>query len=340
MVSATRLREDAAIGIVLSVFFGAGVFLLSLIQSLGTGREGGLHHFIYGQTAAMGRTDALLMVGVAGIVAALAFLLLKEFRLVCFDQDFAAVQGWPVSRIDLCMMTLVVTITVVGLQAVGMLLVVAMLIIPAVAARFWTEKFHIMLVLSGIFGALGAYVGAVCSALLPRMPAGAVIVLCTGAVFIFSFLFAPKRGLIAASWRLLKLRLRVAEDHVLRDIYEVLERKKGTDFSSEIDTSSISRLSHLPWGRRFLLLAQLRYHQLISGGRELRLTKKGLERAAQFTRNHRLWEEYLVTHSKFPSSHVDYSADRVEHVLSSQIVRELEESLKEKGRMPASVHPL
>ena len=118
IVRNTRLPEDAAIGAVLSVFFGVGIVGLSIIQGLSLGGEGGLNHFIYGQTAAMRTLDAQIALGLALLAAFCTALLLKEFRLVCFDAEFATVTGWPVSRIDLLMMALVVLVTVIGLQAV------------------------------------------------------------------------------------------------------------------------------------------------------------------------------------------------------------------------------
>ncbi len=197
----TRLREDAAIGIVLSVFFGAGVVVLSYIQANAASGAAGLNKFIYGQTAAMGMGDAALMASIAGAAVVLALLLLKELTLVCFDDAFARVGGWPVGAIDLLMMGLVVLVTVAGLQAVGLILVVAMLIIPPVAARFWTERLWLLVALSGIIGGASGYLGSVVSALLPRKPAGAVIVLTAGAVFACSMLLAPARGVLAAGLR-------------------------------------------------------------------------------------------------------------------------------------------
>jgi manganese/zinc/iron transport system permease protein len=131
----SRLKEDAALGIVLSVFFGLGVVGLSIAQQMSTGNAAGLESFIYGKTASMLARDAWLTAGASVVVAAGAGLLFKEFALVCFDQGYAAAQGWPVLRLDAIMMALVVLVTVIGLQAVGLILVVALLILPAAAAR-------------------------------------------------------------------------------------------------------------------------------------------------------------------------------------------------------------
>jgi len=211
----TRLHEDAAIGLVLSIFFGAGVVVLSWIQKNSAVGSAGLDTFIYGQAATMQPRDVGIMAGIAAIAVAAAALLHKEFALVCFNDAFARTDGWPVSAIDLGMMGLIVLVTVAGLQAVGLILVVAMLIIPAVAARFWTERLGRLLVLAGAIGAASGYFGSVISALLPRRPAGAIIVLVAGAMFALSLFVAPARGVLATMLRRIRLRVRIASEHVL-----------------------------------------------------------------------------------------------------------------------------
>lgn len=202
---ASRLKEDAVIAVVLGVFFGFGVVLLSIIQTMHTGSEAGLNHFIYGQTASMHRSDAIIS-GVLSVVSIVSVILfLKEFRMVCFDASYAVSQGWPVTLIDLLMMAIIVLVTLVGFQSVGLLLIVALLIIPPVSARFWSENLTTIAMLSSLFGGLSGYLGATFSSLSPRMPAGAVIVLTAGIFFVISFLFAPQRGLMRVSYNTQKL---------------------------------------------------------------------------------------------------------------------------------------
>ena len=237
----TRLHEDAAIGLVLSIFFGAGAVVLSVIQTMRTGNAAGLNHFIYGQTAAMSLTDAAIMGGIALAAVLAAALLLKEFAMVCFNDAFAKVDGWPVSLIDLLMMSLVVVVTVAGLQAVGLILVVAMLIIPAVAARFWTERLWMLVFLAAVIGGLSGYLGSVTSALLPRKPAGAVIVLVSGGLFLVSMLAAPSRGVVAAILRRMRLRLGIAADHVLEATYLAVDGGASQLSPEEIENLSRRR---------------------------------------------------------------------------------------------------
>jgi manganese/zinc/iron transport system permease protein len=342
----TRLPEDAAMGAVLSVFFGAGFVLLSHIQTLGTGAEGGLATFVLGQTAAMSAGDALV-IGLAALGAVLATVgLFKEFRLVCFDQGFATAQGWPISLIDLLMMALVVVVTVIGLQAVGLIMIVALVIVPAAAARFWSERLAVVAVLAAALGAASGYLGAALSALAPRVPAGAVIVLVAGAFFVVSLLLAPARGILPAGLRQLRLRLDIGAQHVLRSVFETFESEGGTPTGGV----PLARLrAARAWGGVWLdaVLWRLRVQGLLwRDGALVGLTDRGRPEALRITRNHRLWERFLVSRAHLAPSHVDRSADLVEHVLSPELVAELERELAAAGRLPrhpavpVSVHPL
>jgi len=219
----TRLKEDAALGIVLSVFFGLGIAILGVIQKMDTGHAAGLESFIYGKTASMLASDAGLTAFAAAIVAVGCTLLFKEFTVLCFDQAYAGSQGWPIVFLDLVMMAMVVMVTVIGLQAVGLILMIALLVIPPAAARFWTDRLPAMLIVSATIGALSGYFGAGLSALVPRLPAGAIIVVVAAAVFGFSMLIGPARGLV---WRGLdhaRLRRRIGLQHLLRALYERAE---------------------------------------------------------------------------------------------------------------------
>ena len=332
MLRHTRLHEDAAIGIVLSVFFGAGVVVLSYIQTNAATGAAGLNTFIYGQTAAMSARDALLMGGIA-VAAVLAVLLfLKEFALVCFNDAFAKVDGWPITLIDLLMMALVVAITVAGLQAVGLILVVAMLIIPPVAARFWTERLWVLVVLAAVIGALSGYFGSVVSALLPRKPAGSVIVLTAGVIFAVSLLVAPARGVIAASLRQLLMRMRIAGDHLLGAGYEQSGRGGDGVVLSANDVDRLADLRGLSrWFRSLVLWALQRRRLLKRIGSGLGMTAEGLRRGARVSRNHRLWEQYLISYADVAPNHVDWSVDQVEHILSDELIAELERALSRRG---------
>jgi manganese/zinc/iron transport system permease protein len=346
VVQYTRLPEDAAMGAVLSVFFGLGFVLLSHIQTLGTGAEGGIAKFIYGQTAAMSSGEAMTIAWVALLATVAVALLFKEFRLACFDREFAVAQGWPVALIDLLMMALVVLVTVIGLRAVGLILVVALIIIPAAAARFWTERLAVMTVAAAGLGAASGYLGAAASALFPNFPAGGVIVLTAGAFFVISLLFAPARGVLAASLRQARLRFQVGSQHVLRAAFEALESGRQTA-SGGVSRAQLQRARS--WSPAWLdvLIRFLEWTGRVRRvGSDVVLTELGHRDALRLTRNHRLFEQFLVTHAELAPSHVDRSADFVEHVLSPEMIAQLEAELAAAGRLPRhlgvprSVHPL
>lgn len=209
MIRRTRLTEDAAIGAVLSVFFGAGIVVLTVIQSMQSGRQAGLETVLLGSTAGMLRADALVIAGGGVLVLALVAILRRPMLTVGFDPDYAAVSGINVGRIDLAMMGLVMAVTVLGITTVGLVLIVALLIIPAVTARLWTDHAVRMVALAGLAGGLAAYLGAALSATAPSLPTGPIIVLCSFTLFAVSLALAPARGGLAVLRRQMRFRRRV-----------------------------------------------------------------------------------------------------------------------------------
>ncbi len=197
----TRLAEDAAIGAVLSVFFGAGIVLLTVIQTMTAGRRAGLEDFLLGATAGMLFHDAVFIAVAGFLVLALVIALRRPMTMVAFDPGFAASVGISVSRTDLAMMALTLAVTVVGLKLVGLILIVAMLIIPPVAARFWSDNTRNVVWIAGLVGGTSGFLGAAISASAPDLPTGPIIVLVCFALFAVSIAFAPTRGLLAAMIR-------------------------------------------------------------------------------------------------------------------------------------------
>lgn len=334
----TRLREDAAIGIVLGVFFGVGVVLLSFVQhpgNTGGASPAGLHHFIYGQTAAMRAGDAYVMAALALIAVGVTAALFKEFVLVTFNSEHARVLGLPFTLLDGTMLALVVLVTVAGLQAVGLILVIALLIIPPVAARLWTDRLPVLVVCAGGLGACSGYAGAAASALLPRTPAGSVIVLSAGSVFFVSLLAAPRHGVVATVLRRITLRLRIAGEHLLEAAYEHSVSRRGVSTLSSRSLRAMERLWGWPvWMGPIVVHGLRRKGHLRRTGDGYEITGPGVARGARIARNHRLWEQYLRTHADAAPGHVDWSADMVEHVLSPALVAELEAELLAAERQP------
>lgn len=209
LTARTRLAEDAAIGAVLSVFFGFGIVLLTVIQTMNVGRAAGLEGFLLGSTAGMLFNDAVVIAVGGAVTLALVVMLRRPMGLVAFDPEFAAASGVNVGRVDLAIMGLALAVTVVGLKIVGLVLIVAMLIIPPVTARFWTDRTDHMAVISGACGGLAAWVGAALSATAPALPTGPIIVLTSFALFVASLLLAPGRGLLAVGLRHRRFQQRV-----------------------------------------------------------------------------------------------------------------------------------
>ncbi|WP_432797768.1 iron chelate uptake ABC transporter family permease subunit [Poriferisphaera sp. WC338] len=348
----SRLKNDAAMGIVLSVFFGIGISLLGLIQYMPEGSAAGLENYIYGKTASIVMQDLKLIVVATAIVLFISLLLQKELTLLCFDDGYARSQGWPVILLDIMILLLVTGVTVIGLQAVGLILIIAFLIIPPAAARFWTEKLHVMLILSGFIGALSGWFGAIMSALQPNLPAGAVIVVVAAALFIISMIFGSSRGVLFREIERLRLNRTVGMQNLLRAIYENLEQQASAENENQPSVPirhRSARISELllvrSWHARTLrhLIGRAQKAELIrlSVSDVCTLTEQGFHDAARIARNHRLWEIYLITHADIAPSHVDRDADQIEHVLPADLVRRLEILLHEQQpdrNVPPSPH--
>ncbi|MFN3615561.1 MAG: metal ABC transporter permease [Rubrimonas sp.] len=204
-----RLHEDAAIGAVLSVFFGLGVILLSAIQAMGLPGQAGLGGFVLGQTAGMLAAEAQTIAIMGGLTALAVFVLRRPMALVCFDPVYAATVGIPVRRIEFAILALTLAVIVTGLKIVGLVLVVALLIIPPVAARFWTDSVGPLIAIAAAVGAGAGWLGAAASAAAPRAPTGALIVLAAFTLFVMSMLIAPRRGIVGAWLRTRALRARL-----------------------------------------------------------------------------------------------------------------------------------
>ena len=209
LTSRTRLAEDAAIGAVLSVFCGFGVVRLTVVQGMSSGRQAGLEDFLLGSTAGMLRADAVVIAVGGALALALVLILRRPMTLVAFDRDFATATGVDTRRIDIAMMGLVLAVTVVGLKIVGLIMIVALLIIPPVTARFWSDRSDHVALLAGAIGGAAGFLGAAVSATAPALPTGPIIVLLAFAAFVMSLLLSPRRGVLAAVLRRRRYQRRV-----------------------------------------------------------------------------------------------------------------------------------
>jgi ABC-type Mn2+/Zn2+ transport system permease subunit/Mn-dependent DtxR family transcriptional regulator len=327
--STTRLKEDTALGLVLASFFAVGICLVTIIQRLPTGNKSGIDKFLFGQAAAIGPGDVKLMAIVTGLSVVIIFVFYKEFLITSFDIQFARVSGFPAQIIHYVLMLLLAFAVVTALQAVGVVLVSAMLITPAATAYLLTDRMHRMLVLSAVFGMLAGGVGAFLSFLGNNLPTGPFMVLAATAVFVGAFLFGPQHGVVSRWWKRRSRADRIGRENTLKAVYHVMEAREFTD-----EKVSLLELAH--HRRETLEEAQEQCHALVANelaslnepGELVYLTPDGWSRACEIVRNHRLWELYLTNEANIAADHVHEDAEKIEHVIGEETVRQLERRLQ------------
>lgn len=197
IVRLTRIKYDSALALVLSTFFGFGLVLHTFIQRTGDASQAGLDKFLFGQAATMLKSDVLTIGILGGAALILMLIFWKELKLLIFDEGFAASIGFPIRSLDFLLTSLLVIAIVIGLQAVGAVLMSAMLVAPAVAARQWTNRLSLMVIIAAAIGAFSGVIGTIISSVATRIPTGPTIILCTTVIVGFSIVFAPNRGLLS-----------------------------------------------------------------------------------------------------------------------------------------------
>ena len=350
------VKPDAALATVLGVFFGFGAVLFKTVQELPTGNQAGLQQFILGSASTMIASDVAIIAKATVVVLVLSLLLFKELAILSFDEDFAAAQGWPVGLLDLGLTGLVVGITVIGLESVGILMV-ALLITPPTAARFWTDNFARMTFVAAAIGGASATVGSLLSAMIPKLAGGPTIVLSGTAFFILSMLFGTRRGIVHRWIRQTQNRRRIGRDDLLRAMYEINEARllvregvadeDGSNMFARQAVQLAELLKHRSWlarrVRQVIAAAEREGTIRIDSETGWRLTESGATTARLAVRNHRLWEMYLISHAEIAPSHVDRDADDIEHVLGAEVIEQLEKLLASRvppATVPPSPHPL
>lgn len=284
----TRIKQDAAMGIVLAAWFAAGIALLVYIQARPDASQAGLDTFIFGQAAAIIERDVRLIAAVGTVSFIVLALFWKEFKLITFDAEFAGANGFRVNLLSMALSTLIVVAIVLGLQLAGVILMVGMLIASGIAARQWTNQLGQMVILSAVFGAFAGGAGAIISAIDADIPTGPLIVVVAFLLVAISLGFAPGRGLVWTLLRRLSDRRRFAAQTMLQDLYHYAIDHGRAD---------------LPAPESFLFgvrgaTAKEGLRQLNARGQAQRsngswmLTPAGIEAAARDDRNHQLWAVY------------------------------------------------
>lgn len=219
----THLKSDTALGLILSVFFGFGMLLLTFIQKQPNANQAGLDKYLFGQAATLVESDVWLMSIVTGLCLIVLLLFWKEFKILLFDKDYAHTLGFNTKLIDVLITSFIVLAIVLGLQTVGVVLMSAMLLAPAAAARQWTNSLGLMVFLAAILGASAGVLGTAISSTQNNLSTGPVIVLVASVFVLFSFIFSPKRGLLFKQIRLIKNRDDLELQKTLTFMYHIVE---------------------------------------------------------------------------------------------------------------------
>jgi manganese/zinc/iron transport system permease protein len=273
----TRIKTDTALGMVLAVFFGVGLVLLTYIQKLPNANQAGLETFLFGQAATLLKKDVIVMGVIGSGTIVIIILLWKEFKLFTFDPQFARSLGFNTRFLDIMLTSLIVLAIVLGLQTVGVVLMSAMLIAPAAAARQWTNRLDRMVMLSAVFGALSGLMGTAISSYGSKISTGPTIILSSVSIVIISFLFAPGRGLIAKYLMREQNRRNLALNKVISEMYEICSTHDNPSHRH-----SIAILKTLP-GFSNRMIGKLKENDFVDVDTEKQwcMTDKGLKAAMQ-----------------------------------------------------------
>ena len=329
----TKHKEDAALGFVLASFFGLGICLVTMIQNIPGGNKSGLDRFMFGQAAALGQNDVYLLGAVTALAIGAVLLFYKEFTITSFDAGFARAAGMPVQVFHYSLMLLVAFAIVASLQAVGVVLVSAMLIIPAAAAFLLTDRFGLLLVLSSALGLCAGALGSFFSFVGRNLPTGPLMVLAASTVFAGALLFSPRHGIVPRWWRHRSRSARIQRENTLKAIYHLLEDDEFRRESVSVSELAERRRETMEETKQ-QLDAVRRSGFVTTSGQNLVLTPDGWQRACEIVRNHRLWELYLTNAAHMAPDHVHENAEIIEHILGEENVLQLEKRLSYARRDP------
>jgi manganese/zinc/iron transport system permease protein len=284
IIKNTRIKEDSALGLVLSVFFGFGMMLLTFTQRMPDSRQAGLTNFLFGQAAALLEQDILVMAVLGGTALFVLLLFWKEFKLLSFDRAFGMSLGFPMVLLDIALTTLLVIAIVIGLQAVGVVLMSAMIVAPAAAARQWTDRLGVMVLLSAFFGALAGVIGTIISSLGRGLSTGPTIVLTASTIVLVSLLFAPHRGIFFNWLREKRSSRKLHTQAVLNDLYILAAQHAGEQRPHDMQTLEVMSSGDSNIKKSLETLESQDLAARYESGWVL--TEKGLSEAKRLTRQH------------------------------------------------------
>jgi ABC-type Mn2+/Zn2+ transport system permease subunit/Mn-dependent DtxR family transcriptional regulator len=325
----TRIKQDAALGIVLASFFAIGLCLIRIIQNNeGASKITGLKSYLFGDVAVLDRYDVITM-GVVVILTVILFgLLYRPFLAISFDRQFAVSIGFPVRILEALFQMFLAFAIVISLQAVGVVLVSAMLITPAATAYLLVDRMHRMLWIAMGVGMLSAVIGVFLSFLGSNLPTGPFMVLSASSIFTMAYLFSPKYGRFT-KWLRYRARVKkVREENSLKSIYKVLESRGLESSGNRVLMKDLSSHRKMSIAGLVKEIKNMQRSGLVKlKGDNVSLTDDGFDKARSIVRNHRLWELYLTNEANYATDHVHDDAEKVEHFLSEEEVSELESYL-------------
>lgn len=325
-----KVRSDSALCFVLSVFFGIGVTLASQMQFTYTSFYKLIQAYLYGQAATMTDVHILIYGILSALIALFIFLFYKELQAVAFDRQYARSIGISINWSEGLLIVLTILAIVVGIRSVGVVLMSAMLIAPAVAARQFTNRLSVMFLLAAFIGVFSAFLGTYLSASTPlgwtqegqwikaALPTGPMIVLVASAFCLLALFFSPQRGLVPRAIRIGYFRYRCVCENVLKVLWRI-------EPDGEVSFNEIEKYqSTAPLYLQFILfrLSRTGWVRKLANG-NYALTKDGRSRARDIVRLHRLWELYLVDYLGVGEERVHRSAEEMEHILTPEIERQL-----------------
>lgn len=330
----SKLKPDTAIGIVLSVFFGFGVLMLTNIQQSGNAAQAGLDKFLFGKAASMTLVDVYTFGGIALLLLLLVMLCYKGFKILAFNPDYANVLGLPTKTLSFLLATATVLSVAVGIQAVGVVLMAALLITPAAAARFWTNKLKTMLVLAAIMGAIAGWIGCLVSFIAPAMPTGPWVVISLTIMVGVAMLLSPTNGIYGKWIKASNNKQLIAHENVLKLFYQLGEKEDSFFKRRGLLTLKQHRaLKTSTLKKGLTILSQKKW--VVKEEGSYQLTNAGLIEAKRIVRLHRLWELFLNKRLGLAPDHVHPDAEVIEHLITPELEEIL---LKELGDPQVDPH--
>ncbi len=315
----TKLSEDSAIALVTTIYFALGSVFLSIISNSGNGDQAGLKDFLFGKAATMTELDVTVFLIAAFLVLLAVLVFYKPFFILSFNKDFAQSQGWKINVYETLLSLLTVLVIAIGLQAVGVVLMSALLIAPAASSRYWTDSLKRMMVISAVFGAFSGIGGGLLSLLGDDMPTGPWVIMILFLFTLVTLLFAPGKGYFFIQKRNKNNQKKINEENLMKTLHQLGE--KGFEKVSiprlldqrKMDTERLHNSLEEVMKKEWVVQEEGSYE----------LTEQGKVEARRIVRLHRLWELYLTKRLNFKEDHIHGTAETIEHLITDELEVEL-----------------